>query len=276
MLWNRIILLFIFFLLGKHFGFPNSPRYIELADSADFFIARENWDRAEETILKALRLEPANFSNSLLLANLGLVQSNKGEYKKAIETLTLGLNIAPSSAVLLNNRAHTYLLLDDISSASRDIDKSLGIDSLQQWPLQTKAFIYIHENKTDSAITLLNKLKENFSDNYSVYKGFASIAENRGDYLEALKNYREAVKLAPDDDIELKETFIQLLIKTENYTEARAELRKAIDGYPENPMFFLLRGYLHKLNFRLDEAQADKKTAISKGIDPATASLYIP
>ena len=275
MLWSRFIWLFIMFLLGRHLGYPNSPRYLELADSADFFIARENWDKAEATILKALRLEPANFGNSLLLANLGLVQANKGEYEKALNSLTLGLNLAPSSTVILNNRAHTYLLMDSIGPAINDLDKSLSIDSIQEWPLQTRAFLYLQENCNDEASGLFNKLRITFPDNSSSFSGLAAIAELQGRNQEAIKNYKKGLELNPDDEDAIA-AYIFLLIKTEDYTAARSEIREALNKNPENPMYYLLRGYLHRLNFRPDEALADKKTAISKGLSPDYVSSFIP
>ena len=275
MLWSRFIWLFIMFLLGRHLGFPNSPRYLELADSADFFIARENWNKAEATILKALRLEPANFGNSLLLANLGLVQANKGEYEKALHSLTLGLNLAPSSTVILNNRAHTYLLMDSIGPAINDLDKSLSIDSIQEWPLQTRAFLYLQDNRNNDASRLFNKLRITFPDNSSSFSGLAAISELQGRNEEAIKNYKKALELNPDDEDAIA-AYIFLLIKTEDYIAARSEIREALNKNPENPMYYLLRGYLHRLNFRPDEALADKKTAIAKGLSPDYVSSFIP
>ena len=275
MLWARIIWLFILFILGRHVCFPTSPRYMELADSADFFIERENWPKAEEKIIQALRIEPANFTNSLLLANLGLVQTSMGEYEKALQSLTLGLNIAPRSTVILNNRAHTYILVDDIEKAEADLDKSLEIDSLQEWPLQTRAFLYLQKSDFENAGQIFDKMMSNFPENPSVYTGKATIAEALGNTEEALAFYSKALSLDPTDD-ETREAYIFLIIKQENYSEARSKLREALEINPENPMFYLLRGYLHRLNFRPDEALADKKIAISKGLDPKLVSDFIP
>lgn len=274
-MWSRIIWLFILFVFGRHLCFPSSPRYLELADSADYFIAHENWVKAEDKIIEALRLEPANFTNSLLLSNLGLVQANKGEYQKAIQSLSLGLNIAPSSTILLNNRAHTYLMMDSVGLAIRDLDKSLEIDSIQGWTLKTRGYIYLQDKDLDNAYKVFMKLKKEFADNTSVYSGMAAIEEIKGNYDRAKKLYKEAIDLSPEDE-ETREAYVMLLINTNEYSEARSIIRKGIEINPENPMFYLLRGYLHRLNYRLAEAQADKKTAINKGIDPAYASTFIP
>lgn len=275
MMWSRIILLFILFLMGRHLGFPSSPAYLELADSADYFIARENWDKAEDKILKALRLEPANFTNSLLLSNLGMVQANKGEFSKALQSLTLGLHLAPSSTVILNNRAHTYLLTDSIEQAKKDLDRSLEIDSLQEWTLQTRAFLYLNQKDIESAEVLFRKLKENFTEKPALYTGLATIAQIQDKTEEAKTFYRQALKLDESYD-EAREAFILLLINTGDYPAARIEIREALKQSPENPMFYLLRGYLHRLNYRMEEAQADKKLAISKGMDAGFASDFIP
>lgn len=274
-MWPRIIILFILFLLGRHLGFPASPRYIELADSADFFIAHENWNRAEGAIIEALRLEPANFSNSLLLANLGLVQTQNGEYSKALQSLSLGLNIAPSSTVLLNNRAHTYLLLDSINAAIKDLDKSLGIDSIQEWTLQTRGYIFLRDDNMEEAEKIFKKIQKEFPENSSVYSGFAALAEKRGDLDNAIENYKKALSKNPNDE-EAREAYIFVLIRKEDYSGARSLIRESIDINPENPMFYLLRGYLHRLNYRMDEAIADKKLAISKGLDPEYVTNFIP
>lgn len=274
-MWNRFIWLFLLLLLGYHHCIPSSPRYMELADSADYFIARENWDRAEKSIIEAMRLEPASFTNSLLLANLGLIQSQKGEYKKALESLSLGLNIAPSSTVLLNNRAHTYILMDSIDAAIRDIDKSLSLDSLQEWTLQTRAFLYLQEEDMENAEILFNKVKTLFPSNSGVYAGLATVAEKKDQTDTALILYKTSLDLNPGDE-ETREAYIFLLIKTENFSNARAEIRKALDINPENPMFYLLRGYLHRLNYRPEEALADKKIAIAKGLAPDYVSSFIP
>lgn len=274
-MWSRVIWLFIFFILGKHLCFPSSPRYLELADSADFFIQHERWDRAEEKIIEALRLEPANFSNSLLLSNLGLIQTQLQQYGKALESLSMGLNIAPSSTVLLNNRAHVYLLLDSIPAAVADLDKSLAIDSIQEWTLQTRAFLYLNENNIKMARKTFEYMQSSFPKNASVYSGLAAVEEFEGNTDLAKDHYLKALSLNPDDE-ETREAFIFLLIKSNDYSQARSIIRESIGKFPDNPMFYLLRGYLHRLNYRTHEAQADKKLAISKGIDSEYASYFIP
>lgn len=252
-----------------------SKRYLELVDSADYYISKELWNMAEKKLTEALRLEPANISNSLLLSNLGVVQYQKGEYKKAVESYTLGLGLTPSSTVLLNNRAKAYLSLNSVHDAMKDIDKSLSIDSIQEWPLQMRGYIYLYDNDTANAEKLFKYLHTKFPKNALSYSGLADLEERKGNKEEALKLYDQSLKLDPEDQ-EVLISKIYLMIDTRKYSEARSDLREAINKFPEEPMFYLLRGYLHRLNYRNEEAQADKKTAIDKGLDPSYVNQFIP
>ena len=253
----------------------NSTKYLTLADSADYYIAHELWNKAENSLLEALRLEPGNFHNSLLLSNLGIVQINKEEFDKAINSFTLSLAIAPSSTVVYNNRAHTYLLLDKIAEAENDLDASLGLDSIQEWPLQMRGLLYVRDNDDDNAKELLTKLKSHFPENSMAYSGLATLAVRKGDVDEAMELYKKAIDLMPGDEETLC-SYIFLLIEIEKFTEARSLLKEALENNSNNPMFYLLRGYLHRLNYRNEEAQADKKTAIAKGLDPSYVKSFIP
>lgn len=67
------------------------------------------WNFRKKLFEEALKLEPANMRNSMLFSNLGTVQHRLGKIDKAIESYTLGLNLAPYSVTILLNRAALYL-----------------------------------------------------------------------------------------------------------------------------------------------------------------------
>lgn len=256
-------------------GFATSTRYLELADSADYYISKENWEKAEAKILEALRLEPANFTNSLLLSNLGTVQTAKGEYEKALQSFELALAIAPSSVVAYNNRARTFLFLEKFDKALDDLNQSLSLDPNQEWPLQTKGFILLGLNDIDNAEITFEILESKFPENYLAHTGLAAVNQRKENFDQALIEYNKALSIFPED-IETSSSKIFLLIEMKNFSEARSEINKNLSRHPEEPIFYLLRGYLHRLNYRLDEAEADRKIAIDKGIDPEYIENFIP
>ena len=80
--------------------------YYERVDSADIYISRQRWEDAERTLKDALRLEPGNILNSMLLSNLGYVQHSQGKLDEAIESYNIGLAMTPNSLILKKHRAN--------------------------------------------------------------------------------------------------------------------------------------------------------------------------
>ncbi|MDE6009282.1 MAG: hypothetical protein K2G90_08760, partial [Muribaculaceae bacterium] len=100
------------------------------------------------------------------------------------------------------------------------------------------------------------------------------ISELEGDKEAALKYYDESLRLS--DEPETRSWRILLKISMEKYSEASSDIRESIEKYPENPYFYIWRGYLHRLNYRREEALADKKIALSKGADKQFIEQFIP
>lgn len=251
-----------------------SPEYLALVDSADNYIKQERWMEAESTIISALRLEPANYTNALLFSNLGVVRTEQGKYKDAIDAFNLGLSITPESKDLLNNRARAKMLLDDFDNAISDLSESLAIDSIQEWALQMRGLLRISRNDLPGARHDLLLLAKNFHKNCQAFSGLARISELEGKYDDALKYYDESIYI--NDDPDIRSARILLKIKADRYSEAAADIRESIAVYPENPYLYIWRGYLHRLNYRNEEAEADKKIALNKGADPQFVEQFIP
>ena len=245
-----------------------SERYIALMDSADYYIAHDRWERAEETIKEALRLEPANFNNCLLLSNLGIIYSNQNRFDDAIDAFTLGLSIAPNSTVILNNRARAYLFSGKIEECLEDLNSSLNIDSLQEWPRQTRGSLVLEKGDFTTARDDFNFILNKNPQNAFALYGLGLVEEAEGNEDSAIKYYEQSLDIIDDEETEI--AYISLLLNMENYSKASSNIRKCIEKYPDNPIFYLLRGCYHKLNFRNEEAEADKKIALSKGLDIET------
>ena len=56
--------------------------YYNYIDTAEIKIKAQNWLQAERYILLALKAEPANKNNSLLISNLATVQRNQSKLSK--------------------------------------------------------------------------------------------------------------------------------------------------------------------------------------------------
>lgn len=270
---------FVIFIISAILGCSSplqatSPEYLELMETADNYIKKERWMDAESTLISALKLEPANKTNALLFSNLGVVRTEQGKYKDAIQAFDLGLSLTPDSKTLHNNRARTLMLLNDYENALSDLDESLRLDSIQEWPLQMRGLLRIGRNDLEGAKRDLNLLVRYNHNNDHAFSGLAKIAEMEGKDNDALRYYDEAITI--NDDPDTRSARILLKIRTNKYSEAAKDIRESIDRYPQDPVFYVWRGYLHRLNYRNEEALADKKIAINKGADPQFVEQFIP
>ena len=91
----KIFLLAVFFVAGAKPVHAQSL-YYNYIDTAEVKIKAQNWLQAERYILLALKTEPANKNNSLLISNLATVQRNQKKYIEAIRNNTIVLGIGPA------------------------------------------------------------------------------------------------------------------------------------------------------------------------------------
>ena len=94
--------------------------YVSYIDSSDVNIRAKNWLQAERFLLLALKQEPANNNNSLLISNLATVQRYQRKYGEALKNYEVALAMTPKAVTLLKNRASLYLELDSLSRSYLD------------------------------------------------------------------------------------------------------------------------------------------------------------
>ena len=113
-IWDMKNLLVLVCVVGLPF-YVLSQSYYQWVERADSCIKAKDWAGAESALVSALRTEPANGQNSLLMSNLGTVQRYAGNYDAALRSYTNGLLMTPHSVTLLRNRAapvsYTHLTL---------------------------------------------------------------------------------------------------------------------------------------------------------------------
>ena len=123
----------------------SAQSYYEWVDIADEHIAKQEWNEAEEALLQALRSEPANAQNSLLLSNLGTVQRYCGKYEEALQTYSMALFMTPRSTTLLRNRAALYAEMDSLDLACADYSHLILLDDSDEDALYNRALIYMQK-----------------------------------------------------------------------------------------------------------------------------------
>ncbi|MDE6408789.1 MAG: tetratricopeptide repeat protein, partial [Muribaculaceae bacterium] len=237
----------------------------ELVDSADYYSAHKRWEDAERATVNALRLKPANKTNWLLWSNLAEIRNNLHDTEGALTAYNVGLSLQPNSEKMLTGRAALFLQEKRFEDAISDLDHLLENDSTLEWPRMIRGMLMLDQGHTEKAEKDFIMLKRLYPENPQSYNGLATIKARNGDYEEAVKLYNSSLALSPDENIYFYK--VLLLADHGKLPEASESLREAMKTYPRNGNLFLLRAYIHKLNFQNDEAEIALKLAKEYGAD---------
>lgn len=247
-----------------------NPRYMEMADSADYYIERSLWADAKRCTVEALRADPANFSNSLLLSNLGMINLNLDEPQDAVDNFTLGLEIAPSSTTLRSNRARAYLYMNQLQKADEDLRILLERTPDDPWALKMHGIITASKNP-EEGLAVLQRIAEPDVD---TRLAMASLQHRMGHDDEAELIYSALTEDSASEEV-LQTAAVFHLLK-EDYSRAGDELRRAIELNPRNGNLYLLRAYLHEQCHEKSLAEIDKKMAIENNADLQLVEALFP
>lgn len=239
--------------------------YVQLADSADYYISNKLWSDAEKVIIKALKHEPANKSNYLLWSNLGIVRENEDNYEGAVEAYTIGLSSAPKSTVLLTNRARALLSLNHREEALEDLEKALAVDSTLQWQSKMRGVLLASLDEDAQALEALEKYTEKFGNDPLVLETLGDIYGGEGDFDKMIEYYKKSYETEQDSDLLQKMLLTAYAYgKLEDMSEI---LREGIKKFPRNGTLYLLRAMLNKASYQTDAYESDLKTALNLGVD---------
>ena len=254
-------------------------RYLQLADSARYYIGKEQWADAARCTREAMRLEPGNVGNTMLFSNLGLAAGMEGKIGEAMECFEIALAKAPKSIPVLTSKAKIQIKASDTEGAMQTLNTILTLDSLAEWPLQTRGLLRMREADYKGAFSDFMALSKAHPDNTWGPGGLAKCMEMQGYLSEAAGYYSEAIaKTLPDDEdrVEFQLGLIENLGHTGKLTEALDVAKEAIGEHPHDGRLYLLRGWIKRLLLIYREAEADKKLAIDYGVDHQTIERFFP
>lgn len=233
--------------------------YTEYADSADHYIKVERWADAERMLVTAMRLEPGNFHNSLLLSNLGVVRTNMKRYDDALVCFESGLGISPNSTVLLTNRARTYIEMNRKSEAEADLTKVLQIDSTLATPRSLRGFLRLDNRDFEGATSDFKMLLKENSDTIAAWRGLGYCALETGASQQAEEMWSRVIAADPTEEAYLMRAIARTV--DGRYPEASEDIRLGLEINPRNGNLYFARGMLDRLCYRPDDAEINFSNA---------------
>lgn len=265
---------------GVNAGTPvTDSAYLQLADSARYYISKERWSDAARCTRSALKLEPGNVGNVMLFSNLGLATGMEGKFGESMQCFEIALSRAPHSIPILTAKSKVQVMASDTEGAMETLDEILALDSVAQWPLQTRGLLNLTHKKYKEAADDFLRITKLYPENTWGPGGMAKCMEAQGYLSEAAGYYRDALRRTSkgdEDRVEFQLGLIENLGRTGKETEALEVAKEAISEHPHDGRLYLLRGWLKKKMYLNREAEADRKLAIDYGVDPQTIELFMP
>ena len=213
-------------------------------------------------IIQPTNQEPEKFIyNSDYYNKKGLELYEKKDFDSAIEYFYKSINRNKNNAKAYNNLAMSYWFKNNTSAAIKYLKKSSFIDKNYTQPLVNLAMLYKQLGDDESQLYYLQKAVNGNLNNYLAYYRLGDYYKNAGKYPEAIKNYKEVVKINqkfPEVYLSLAMSFFE----TEEFNYTLMALGQYKEFYPDSDFAFFLAARANLAMCRYSEAKADIERAI--------------
>ncbi|MEG0948176.1 MAG: tetratricopeptide repeat protein [Bacteroidales bacterium] len=249
---KRIKYTFLSFLfVASAFG---QTKYDEWVQRSFVALEADSIAQAELYLQKALRLEPANPQNFMLLTNLGTIQRQLGKPDEALLAYSSALMIVPKSIPLLVSRAALYTELEQWSKAEEDYTTILYIEADHEEALYRRGFVRFEQGDTLGARVDFERLIKENKTSAKGRLGIAALLKASGDYVMAADMYSQVIKANPKQaELFLKRAEVYYL--DGKLSKGISDINQSIELRPNDPFAYVIRG-------RIRFAQFDKKSAL--------------
>lgn len=165
-------------------------------------------------------------SEAIKYYNLGIEETRKENFEKAIEYYKKAVVFDPNFAFAYDNMGICYRRLNEYNKAIAAYEKSLEINPQGSMPLQNIAIAYSYKKDYKKAVKAFERLAKVDPKNPEVYFGIGQLyAQHLSDYEKALDNLCQAYNIYVDQKSPYRtdaEKLIQIV-----FTEMRKQGKEA-------------------------------------------------
>lgn len=262
-------ILFILFL-----GMPVfAESYDAILQKIDNSIKSGDWVAAEKYLNIALKEQPANPNNCLLISNLGTVHRNMGQLSMALRDYDNALAIAPNATTILHNRASLLLEMDSLELAIEDFRRIVALSPQDAEAKYHVGLISMESGNMDYAKKCFDEILDSDKRNPDAKRGLALWCKLKGDVVRAIGLYSEILK--GENRFSNYANRAECYLETGQLTEAQDDIMEAQKLDPSNPDVFLLKARLAQLQYRYDDMTDYARRAIALGCDKESAEPFL-
>lgn len=238
------------------------------------FIEQDSLPQAEEAIRNALRLEPGNPSNGLLLGNMGTIQRRQGKLKEAEQSYSIGLGFMPDNLTLLTSRASLYAEMTEYEKAIEDYTQIIYHEAENEDAFYQRALCRLMNNDTIGARLDLEEIDRFNPQSAKSRLGMAYIYKAQRMWREAAELYDVLIKRNPKSPSLMRER-AEVHYLSGRMGAALADVEKSIQMGPRDPYSYLLRAQIRYARGDKEYARRDLNQARELGLPESEASVLL-
>ena len=261
----KILAIFLFFTVVTQS--LHCQTFDEWVDLSFKYLDESDLPAAEAALVSAMRQEPANPLNAMLLTNLGTIQRRQGKYSEALTSYTAAMGIAPESVTLLSARAELFIEMNQPENALTDYATIIRIDENNDDALYRRGLLYLQMKNYGLAQADFEKILAINPRTYYGRVGIASLCKLKGEYDEAERIYLYLMEKFPEQ-VDLYAGRSELYILMNRLGSAMSDINRAIRLQGEenpNPYLYIIRSRVKELQFEKKGAEEDRVKAMKLG-----------
>lgn len=239
--------------------------YMRLVERGDSAIKAEDYNAAIDFFTSAMRLQPGNASNILLLSNNGMLHYYLGNDSMAIATLNDAHEMAPNSVTVLQNRAKVLNGTGRFSEALMDYSRIIELDSTLVEPWIQRGLLMLKGGDVRGAEASLAQAEKLEPDSRDIFVSYALLYSRTNRPKEAIPYLNRLIKKEPQSEYYAERAMC--LLRLDDLGGAVDDINDGLQLDPDYPDLYVARALLNKRRYREKDAMADAAKAVELGAD---------
>lgn len=238
------------------------------------YLEQDSLELAEDAIREALRLQPGNPGNGMLLGNMGSIQRRLGKLQEAEQSYTIGLGFLPENLTLLNSRASLYAEMEAYDKAIDDYTSIIYHEPENEEALYERALCRLMNQDTLGARLDLEQIDRFNPNSAKARLGMAYVYKAERMYREASEIYDALIERNPRNARLLRER-AEVFYLSGRMAAALDDINKSIQFDPREPYSYILRAQIRYARRDKEFARRDLNQALELGLSRAEADVLI-
>jgi tetratricopeptide (TPR) repeat protein len=204
-------------------------------DAGNLALENNDLPKAIEEYKSALEIKPNSSDVHIKLAQ---IYTKQEEYELAQSEFREGLKLDPKNISARNYLGYLHETLGQYQQGAEQFETVLSYDPQNLYALNHLGLMYIQLKQIDKAEVVLRTALEidpkcERLESKNIHNYFGLIHEDKGDIAAAIAEYRESIRLFPDD-MWARKQLASLLEDHGRYYEAQLEYLQMLEIDPEN------------------------------------------